>query len=49
MPVSFFVDPEMVKDLSASSISQITLSYTFYPVKSEKSAAAVGIKQSKAN
>ena len=41
MPVSFFVDPEMLKDRSARSISQITLSYTFYPVK-EKQAAVGG-------
>lgn len=39
MPVSFFVDPEMLKDRTARSITQITLSYTFYPVK-EKQAAA---------
>lgn len=32
MPVSFFVDPEIVKDSDARHITQITLSYTFYPV-----------------
>lgn len=43
MPVSFFVDPEMVKDRSARSITQVTLSYTFFPVAEEKRAdAAVG-------
>lgn len=42
MPVSFFVDPEMLKDRSARSIAQITLSYTFYPVQEKKSAARSG-------
>ena len=41
MPVSFFVDPDMIKDRSARSITQITLSYTFFPV-AEKRAAAGG-------
>ena len=41
-PVSFFVDPDMLKDRSARSITQITLSYTFYPVKEKQ--AAVGDK-----
>ncbi len=31
-PVSFFVDPEILKDLDAAGIKEITLSYTFYPV-----------------
>ena len=42
MPVSFFVDPEMIKDRSARSISQITLSYTFYPVKQKQAAVGDG-------
>jgi cytochrome c oxidase assembly protein subunit 11 len=31
MPVSFFIDPQIVGDKDARSVSQITLSYTFYP------------------
>ena len=47
MPVSFFVDPEIMNDRSARSITQITLSYTFYPVKQKQAAAAGGAGGSK--
>jgi cytochrome c oxidase assembly protein subunit 11 len=30
MPVSFFVDPEIVKDREGKFVKEITLSYTFY-------------------
>jgi cytochrome c oxidase assembly protein subunit 11 len=40
MPVSFYVDPAIVKDKDAGRLSEITLSYTFYPVERPKSAAA---------
>ncbi len=36
MPVSFFVDPEMMKDKDGRSIERITLSYTFFPVDKSK-------------
>jgi cytochrome c oxidase assembly protein subunit 11 len=40
LPVSFYIDPAIVKDWDASRTSEITLSYTFYPVAKPKSAAA---------
>ncbi len=36
MPVTFFVDPKIVDDVDTKSISEITLSYTFY--RSDKGA-----------
>ena len=32
MPVVFYVDPAILDDPAARGISEITLSYTFYPV-----------------
>ncbi|MDQ3139401.1 MAG: cytochrome c oxidase assembly protein [Pseudomonadota bacterium] len=32
MPVVYYIDPAILKDAQASKISEITLSYTFYPV-----------------
>ncbi|MCZ8152119.1 MAG: cytochrome c oxidase assembly protein [Rhodobacteraceae bacterium] len=42
MPVSFFVDPEMVKDPEGAFVKEITLSYTFYetPLPEEQAALA---------
>lgn len=37
MPVVFYVDPRILDDPDASKISEITLSYTFYPVDPAKS------------
>ena len=36
MPVVYFVDPKILDDPDASKISEITLSYTFYPVDDTK-------------
>ena len=53
MPVSFFVDPQILKDSSAMDVRNITLSYTFYRApadeemqnKSEKTANWLTIKK----
>jgi cytochrome c oxidase assembly protein subunit 11 len=39
MPVIFYVDPAMLNDPDARDIQEITLSYTFYPVDSGKTAS----------
>ena len=36
MPVSFFVAPGIAKDRGDDSVSEITLSYTFYPAANQK-------------
>jgi cytochrome c oxidase assembly protein subunit 11 len=36
MPVVFYVDPRILQDPDARRISEITLSYTFYPVDSAR-------------
>jgi len=40
MPVTFFVDPKIVDDEDTKNISEITLSYTFYPSGEPGVAAA---------
>lgn len=48
MPVSFFVDPEIVNDPDAKVLSEITLSYTFYRKElSDKAAAVKSLKKRK--
>jgi len=44
MPVTFFVDPEIVNDRSAKYVHTITLSYTFYEIDLPEGYAALDIK-----
>ena len=41
MPVSFFVDPDMLDDADAAGIEEITLSYTFFEVGSGVPSASI--------
>lgn len=41
MPVTFFVDPEIVEDLEAKYVHTITLSYTFYEIDLPEGYAAL--------
>lgn len=41
MPVTFFIDPEIVDDPDARNITEITLSYTFFPVAETADSAPV--------
>jgi cytochrome c oxidase assembly protein subunit 11 len=36
MPVIFYVDPKILNDADARDVQEITLSYTFYPVDSDR-------------
>ncbi len=39
MPVIFYVDPRIMDDPAARDISEITLSYTFYPMDQQRSGS----------
>jgi cytochrome c oxidase assembly protein subunit 11 len=42
MPVSFFIDPAFVDDKNVAHLTQITLSYTFYPIDGPGGGVAEG-------
>ena len=44
MPVTFYVDPEMVEDRDAKFIKEITLSYTFYEIDLPEETAGLTIE-----
>jgi cytochrome c oxidase assembly protein subunit 11 len=44
MPVSFFIDPSIMQDHDADGVTEITLSYTFYPVENGKAGAKAEVK-----
>ena len=44
MPVVFFIDPEIVNARETKNIHTLTLSYTFYPSKTEKPVASLPVK-----
>jgi cytochrome c oxidase assembly protein subunit 11 len=49
MPVTFYVDPEIVSDLDAKYVHTITLSYTFYEIDLPEGYAAVDPQVTKTN
>jgi cytochrome c oxidase assembly protein subunit 11 len=49
MPVSFFIDPALVKDPESSRLKEITLSYTFYPAEGAKAAGQAAAATDKEN
>lgn len=47
MPVVFFVDPSIVENGELDGLTQMTLSYTFYPSKEPQSASVAGPERPK--
>ncbi len=44
MPVTFYVDPEIVNDRDAKYIKHITLSYTFHEIETPQEQASLRLK-----
>ncbi len=44
MPVTFYVDPEIVEDKDGKFVEEITLSYTFYEIEQEEVQAALSTR-----
>ena len=42
--MQFFIDPAILDDPDTKSISEITLSYTFYPVKTKAPEKQANLK-----
>jgi cytochrome c oxidase assembly protein subunit 11 len=47
MPVTFFVDPEIVQDREGNLVQEITLSYTFHEIALPQTQAALAPAPSK--
>ncbi len=47
MPMVFFLDPALEKDRDMAGVAEVTLSYTFFPVKAPAPAVAVKTDQVK--
>ena len=41
MPVTFYVDPDIVEDAEGKHVEAITLSYTFYEIEADEAQAAL--------
>jgi len=49
MPVTFYVDPEIVTDRDAKFVHTITLSYTFYEIDLPEGLAALDQQATETN
>lgn len=49
MPVSFYIDPEMLKDPDADHLKQLTLSYKFYPSEPTDPQEQAGVEKERSN
>jgi cytochrome c oxidase assembly protein subunit 11 len=45
-PVLYFIDPEMVRDVEAKGVQEITLSYTFFPADAPAAGQGATVKAS---